>query len=133
MHLHLDTADTALGLGRTYNQSLLSPSFISDQLSNTHIIATSWKDLDLSMADPQHYSMAFGVNRRALLDTLRYFDVSGALIPDIMHDILEGVLPLELKLMLINKVYCKCVAFSVILHACMHYIACGILYARRCS
>ena len=43
----------------------------------------------------------YGVNRLALLDTLQYFSgVSGALLPDIMHDVLEGVLPLEVKLML---------------------------------
>lgn len=56
---------------------------------------------DLHPSDRQHYSTTFGVNRRALLDSLQFFDVtSGALIPDIMHDVLEGVLPLELKLML---------------------------------
>lgn len=56
---------------------------------------------DLSSLDQQHYSATFGVNRRALLNSLRYFDVtSGALIPDIMHDILEGALPLEMKCML---------------------------------
>lgn len=56
---------------------------------------------DLTTSDQHHYSVAFGVNRRALLDNLLYFDVtSGALIPDIMHDILEGALPLEVKLML---------------------------------
>ena len=43
----------------------------------------------------------FGVNRHALLHTLDYFDVtSGALVPDIMHNVLEGVLPLEIKSML---------------------------------
>ena len=61
---------------------------------------------DLSSSDKQHFSTTFGVNRRALLSSLKYFDVtSGALIPDIMHDILEGALPLELKLML--KVYMR--------------------------
>ena len=56
---------------------------------------------DLSAADKQHYSTTFGVNHRALLNSLTYFDVSsGALTPDIMHDILEGALPLEIKLML---------------------------------
>lgn len=56
---------------------------------------------DIPTLDRQHYSTTFGVNRRALLDSLRYFNVtSGALIPDIMHDILEGALPLELKCML---------------------------------
>ena len=58
---------------------------------------------DLSTADQQHFSVVYGVNRRALLHTLTYFSVaSGALIliPDIMHDVLEGALPLEVKLML---------------------------------
>ena len=56
---------------------------------------------DLPAADRQHYSLVYGVNRRALLDKLSYFSVtSGALVPDIMHDILEGVLPLQVKLML---------------------------------
>ena len=56
---------------------------------------------DLSTAEQQHYSTVYGVNRQALLNTLDFFCVaSGALIPDVMHDILEGALPLEVKLML---------------------------------
>jgi len=52
-------------------------------------------------ADIAHFSSLYGVNRRVALDSLKYFSVaSGALVPDIMHDILEGVLPLETKLML---------------------------------
>ena len=48
-----------------------------------------------------HYSLCFGINRNPILNELRYFDVtSGALLNDIMHDILEGVLPMEMKLML---------------------------------
>ena len=49
----------------------------------------------------QHYSVLYGINRRSILDSLTYFKVAtGALIPDIMHDLLEGVLVLETKLML---------------------------------
>jgi len=56
---------------------------------------------DLTAADLQHYSLIYGVNHHALLGSLAYFSVtSGALIPDIMHDVLEGVLPLEVKLIL---------------------------------
>ena len=40
------------------------------------------------------------------LDSLEYFSVaSGALVPDIMHDILEGALPYEIKLMLKMSVF----------------------------
>jgi hypothetical protein len=56
---------------------------------------------DLTVAERQHFSSLYGINRRALLDSLKYFNVaSGALVPDIMHNILEGALPLEVKLML---------------------------------
>ena len=56
---------------------------------------------DISAAEKQHFSLVYGVNRRALLNTLDCFGVaSGGLIPDIMHDVLEGALPLEVKLML---------------------------------
>ena len=57
---------------------------------------------DVSLAS--HYSTTFGINTKSQLESLQYFTVAeGAMIPDIMHDILEGVLPLELKLIL--KVY----------------------------
>ena len=56
---------------------------------------------DLTNADLQHYSLVYGVNHRALLQSLTHFSLtSGALIPDIMHDILEGMLPLEVKCLL---------------------------------
>lgn len=59
------------------------------------------EQVDATVTDRQHFSTTFGVNRRALLDTLNSIDVaSGCFIPDIMHDILEGALPLETKLML---------------------------------
>lgn len=46
-------------------------------------------------------SKEFGINRNSALNELAYFHVcSGALIPDIMHDILEGALQYEFKLML---------------------------------
>ena len=42
-----------------------------------------------------------GVNREAAFNSLKYFSVSsGTLVPDLIHDILEGALPLEVKLML---------------------------------
>ena len=49
----------------------------------------------------------YGVNWRAILSTLSFFNItSGALITDIMHDIVEGALHLEVKLML--KVHRTC-------------------------
>ena len=55
----------------------------------------------MSIADKQHHSLVYGTNRRLFLNSLHFFDVaSGAPVPDIMLDILEGALPLEVKLML---------------------------------
>ena len=46
-------------------------------------------------------SKEFGINRKSALDKLKYFKVaSGALVPDIMHDVLEGVLQYETKILL---------------------------------
>ena len=46
-------------------------------------------------------SKEYGVNSNSILNDLQYFHVcSGALVPDIMHDILEGALQYEAKLIL---------------------------------
>ena len=46
-------------------------------------------------------SKEYGLDRNSILNELQYFSVcSGALLPDIMHDLLEGALQYKLKLML---------------------------------
>ena len=47
-----------------------------------------------------HYATTFGVTRNALLNSCRYFHIVDGLVPDLMHDILEGTLPLLTKLLL---------------------------------
>ena len=48
-------------------------------------------------------SREYGVNRKSVLTKLQFFDIcSGSLVPDIMHDILEGVLKYKTKLVLIH-------------------------------
>ena len=42
----------------------------------------------------------YGLNRDSILNTLSYFHVTEGLPPDIMHDVLEGVLQYEVKEML---------------------------------
>ena len=45
------------------------------------------------------HSVHYGINRRSIFLELKYFDIcGGGLIPDIMHDILEGALVCEAKL-----------------------------------
>ena len=47
------------------------------------------------------YSKEYGINYRTSLMDLKYFDpCSGGLVPDVMHDVLEGVLQREVKLIL---------------------------------
>ena len=42
--------------------------------------------------DRDTLSTAFGINHRSILNELEYYDVcSGALVQDVMHDVLEGV------------------------------------------
>ena len=55
----------------------------------------------------EHYSTVYGINYCSPLDSLSNFEVAeGAMIPDIMHDILDGVLPLEMKNMLKVLIIC---------------------------
>ena len=44
--------------------------------------------------------MAYGVKRASALNQSKFFHVVGGLDLDIMHDQLEGVLPLEVKMLL---------------------------------
>ena len=46
-------------------------------------------------------SKEYGINRDSILNELSYFHVcDGSLLPDVMHDLLEGALQYEVKLML---------------------------------
>lgn len=52
----------------------------------------------------EHYSTSFGINRLSKLEEVPGFSVIQGLPHDIMHDLFEGVVPYELKLLL-----CHCV------------------------
>ena len=60
------------------------------------------KQCKLIEEDPSgNASKEYGINRNSILNQLSYFHVcDGALLPDVMHDILEGALQYETKLML---------------------------------
>jgi hypothetical protein len=51
----------------------------------------------------EHISMVYGVKFNSILNELSYFNVTYGCPPDIMHDLLEGVVPLTVSLLL---VYC---------------------------
>jgi len=43
--------------------------------------------------------MTYGVNRESILNSLTYFDAADeCVLPDLMHDMLEGYLPYKTKL-----------------------------------
>lgn len=51
--------------------------------------------------DSEAVSRDYGINYRPVLNELQFFNVtSGTLIPDVMHDVLEGCLQYEAKLLL---------------------------------
>ena len=45
-------------------------------------------------------SVEFGINSPCILNQLKYFHCVDSLLPDVMHDVLEGVLPYEMKILL---------------------------------
>lgn len=55
-----------------------------------------------SLGGPAHSMVAttYGVNKNSILNKLKYFHVTSGLPPDIMHDILEGIVVVEIKCML---------------------------------
>ena len=49
-----------------------------------------------------HYSWLYGINNISIFNTLLHFHVIGGLAPDIMHDVLEGALPLTLSKLILH-------------------------------
>ncbi|XP_028418042.1 uncharacterized protein LOC114542794 isoform X2 [Dendronephthya gigantea] len=57
------------------------------------------RQVDLVSTDPESASV-YGVKKNSALNASKYFHVVDGLPSDIMHDILEGVLPFQIKVML---------------------------------
>ncbi len=60
----------------------------TEQMHNEHVQAVLYHDIHPSV---------YGVEHRCALADLPYFNVTSSFPPDIMHDILEGVIPVTLK------------------------------------
>lgn len=60
-------------------------------------MAEHTKQCDEVESDPKN-SVEYGINFRSALLSLKYLDICTSLIPDVMHDVLEGVVQYELKL-----------------------------------
>ena len=78
-----------------------SKQFVEDSFE-LRSITTHMEHLEAIEDDPSQ-SREFGVNHESLLMEIEYFDIcNGVLISDVMHDLFEGVLQYERKLMLIQ-------------------------------
>ena len=53
-----------------------------------------------------HFSVNFGINRRSIMEDVPGFSVATCMPHDIMHDLFEGAVPLELKLLMAHCVQC---------------------------
>ena len=79
----------------------LSSHYISDnyEMRSTH--SHNNQCSMLSGPTTSHFSKTYGINRRSILLDIKFFTMFGGGLPhDAMHDILEGVAPLEVKLLL---------------------------------
>ena len=52
----------------------------------------------------EHIATTYGISKTSALNLSRYFHVADGLPPDCMHDILEGVLPYAVKMLLLRFV-----------------------------
>ena len=50
-----------------------------------------------------HIATTYGIARKSILNTSRYYHVADGLPPDCMHDVLEGVLPYKTKMLLLTS------------------------------
>lgn len=64
----------------------------------------------------QHYSRLYGINKISVFNKHIYFHVIGGLAPDIMHDLLEGVIPLVLALFIAHCIDRKYFTFKQLNH-----------------
>ena len=82
---------------RYLHDCILLPQFLSEvfqpRTRDTH--ANQCASLHGSLHG--HFATTFGLHRDSILNTSRYFHVTEGLVPDIMHDILEGCLAYEVK------------------------------------
>ena len=84
----------------SFRQFLESDFILRDKISHERQCS------ELHGASHSETSKLHGVSHNSILNELEYFHVcSGALLPDVVHDILEGALQYKVKLMLREMVY----------------------------
>jgi hypothetical protein len=80
----------------------LSSNFSSDGFVKRNKILHSKHLEKLDGPTGDHYSKTYGINKRSSLIDVNHFDLfEGGLPHDVMHDVFEGIAPLEIKLLLL--------------------------------
>ena len=73
-------------------KSYFYESYFSLRTADDHSRKCDELDSASTEDDRKRLSKEFGINHRSILDELQYFNVcSGALVQDVMHDLLEGI------------------------------------------
>uniref|UniRef100_A0A1X7V4A6 Uncharacterized protein n=1 Tax=Amphimedon queenslandica TaxID=400682 RepID=A0A1X7V4A6_AMPQE len=70
--------------------------------------------LKTNSATHEHISKSFGINEDSVLHKSTYFHITEGLVPDIMHDVLEGCLPYVVKEMLKVFISHKFISLSLL-------------------
>lgn len=81
---------TCLGVDEEIQSLFYDSEFLIRTKKDHQSVCESMKVDELK----SHFSWVYGVNRDSILNELKYFHVVGGLAPDVMHDLLEGVVPL---------------------------------------
>ena len=68
-----------------------------------------------------HYSTNFGINQCSILEDVPGFSVVSCMPHDIMHDLFEGVVQYEMKLLIIHCLDEKFFSIDISLHSCGNY------------
>ena len=77
-------------------------------------------------------SKEYGINRSSIFNQLRYYHVcNGSLLPDIMHDILEGALQYEIKLLLHNLIEVKKFFSLDTFNSCLENLELGYMESKN--
>ena len=83
---------------------------------------------DVLERDRAENSKLFGVKCRSILLGLQHFDLcSGVLLPDAMHDLLEGILQYESKLVLKHWILKECYISYRMFSQCLEGIELGYM------
>ena len=66
--------------------------------------------------DRDKLSKEFGINHRSILDELKYFNVcSGGLVQDVMHDVLEGMYQVTVRIIgVLYLCMCTCLPYRLL-------------------